>query len=648
MRVIDDMQVQLEDVLTRMPLVISHDRLLKRIWKGEYQVVLHSDNKPDLALENKQVFEGDPSPVDLSAIKDSWRKDIEYRLEYLKGMQAAHVTRGQRAAISKVIKSVASRIGDANPPSASAVMDWARAYQKRQHNPLSLVNGLRVKRVPRRLHELVERCIKDTLKEHYFVRNGSSLHHAHDELLRSLKLLVRNGELTADQARVSMATLSRRKDDVDVYQRVASREGHARARMVCRTAFDGAGASYPLQRVEVDHTPLNWVVLCDRTGLPLGRPILTVVIDAYSGYILGIYISFYGPGVTSVTGVLRNAVMPKGDLIKGLGLKNHWLAQGLGDEWILDNGLEFHSAAFKWMAWELAIDLMYCKVRTPWLKPHVERFFAGLDFLTLARGRIRKRVANVLQMDPAKDAAITFSNLVRGLLMYVVDEHPMQINERKLARPFDLFVEGLERCPPATYPGSWDQLKLLSGMSKVMTVGPGGVELQGLPFGSGEMLQMRKACGERFKATVKWDPDDLSQIFVQHPLDGSWVTSPCRWHDYAQGLSWNQHITIRKFMRNELKLKGAEETLWEARTRLHDFWMDATTPRSRPDALLAARFSGVTSSRVLEPTGPHVAMSRKPMQPGTIVEPVAIITTADSMAPNEPMEFESFQFGGRS
>jgi putative transposase len=222
--------------------------------------------------------------------------------------------------------------------------------------------------------------------------------------------------------------------------------------MVCRTTMDGGAAVYPLQRVELDHTPLNWIAVCDRTGLPLGRPLLTVAIDAHSGYILGFYLSFYGPGVTSVTGVLKNSFLPKDDLIRGFDLKNPWLSHGLADEWMLDNGLEFHSRIFKAICWELKIDMTFCRVRTPWLKPHVERFFADLNWLTLARGRVEKSVANVLRMDPYKDACVTFSDLVRGLTQFIVDVHPFQINERKLARPFDLFSEGLERCPPANYP----------------------------------------------------------------------------------------------------------------------------------------------------------------------------------------------------
>lgn len=637
-RVLDKGQVQLEDTLTRRPSVISEGKLLGKIWSGEWSVVA---GNVAVDVSGTAARDGQRDTcllMDVSSFPESWRRQIEYRLRYIKGLQAAHVSRGQRARVTSALKAVAAAINDKKPPSASAVMAWARRYQTSDCNPVALLNLSVLNRRPRRLHCLVEQVVADTLRTEYFSRSRHSLGHAHDCIKRELKQKVHNGELDERSAVVSLATVARRVGDVDLYHRIASREGDARARMVCRTTMDGAAASYPLQRVEVDHTPLNWVVICDVTGLPLGRAMLTVAADAFSAYILGIYVTFYGPGVTSVTGVLRNAAIPKDSVIEGLGLRHAWLSHGLGDEWVLDNGLEFHSNAFKSMCWTLGIDITYCRVRTPWLKPHVERFFGELDYLTLARGRVHKRVANVFNVDPYRDACITFSDLVKGLTMFVVDVHPFHVNQRKLARPFDLFSEGLQKCPPAAYPGSWDDLRLVSGMSKQLTVGPGGVELAGLPFGGPELLPMRKRYGQTFKALCKWDPDEISSIYVQAPRDPKWwVQSPCRWEEYAAGLSWNQHRLIRKFARQELAAKDAEAVLWESRMRLHDHWQDATRRKTSADAVLAGRYAGLTSSRVLQ-GGSLAAPAPRSSAPAVVIS-----------QPAEPLvipEFDAFELEG--
>lgn len=592
-RELDGQEYLLEDVLTRRPTVIKMAELIKKIYEKKYEIIL--GEAPVVAKDATQW----PAVVDLSALTERERSLLEYRLRYVKALDRLKISRGQRSLIAQAIQKTAAAAGDKTIPSTSAVMSWARSFQTSGMNPLSLVDKHRIRRRLRRTHGTVEQILWRILKRSYFTRDRHSLRHAHEQLAKELEQAVQRQELEPEVAQVSYATLARRVQDTDLYHRIATREGHARARMVCRTAFPDGVATYPLQRVEIDHTPLNWVVICDRTGLPLGRPTLTLMIDSYSGYVLGFYISFYGPGLTSVAGVVRNAVLPKDEITSGLGLSSRWLSFGLGDEWVIDNGLEFHSFGFKTMAMAMGVDLMFCRVRTPWLKPHVERFFSTLNTLSLVRGRVSKTVANVMKIDPYKDAAITFGDLVQGLLMYIVDVHPHEPNWRKMATPYDLFQEGIERAPPAVFPGSLDQLKLAAGMSKRLTLSQGGIELEGLPYGSYSFKDIVAKHGSGLKLLCKWDPDDLSLLHVLDPDGLRWHTAECRWASYAQGLSYNQHRLIRKCGRAELKSADRLESLMRARQSLHEHWMDSTSRRGRADALRAGRYAGLTSHKAL-------------------------------------------------
>jgi len=593
-RQLNDEEFQLEECITRRASVLDRLTLLKRIWDKTYSVVLPSKsgkaNQDDLARV---------ATIDLGSLKEDVRAGIERRMEYVDALQKAHVSRGQRKRIEVISKKVALRLKDPRPPSASTVMDWARKFQANGHSAHALMNGNATRVRQRRKPERMNRLVTHMLQTVYLTKAKHTLQHTLDRIKAEAKKLVEKKELEAREANISLSTLSRRVQEIDYFRRIAAREGIPRARILCRTVMGGAGASYPLERVEIDHTPLNWVVVCDRTGLPLGRPLLTCMIDAYSGYVCGIYLSFYGPGLSSVSGVIRNALMPKDEFTRGVTLKNPWIAHGLPDQLILDNGMEFHAKAFKLMSWELATQLMFCRVRTPWLKPHIERFFASLNYLTLTRGRVHKRVTNVVNLDPRKDAAIKFSDLVKGLIMFVADVHPFEINERKLARPFDLYREGLDMCPPVAYPGDMHSLKLSSALSKILTVGPGGVELHGLPYGSVELLPLHKRYGTTFKTLIKWDPDNMSEIYVQDPHHKSWTTSQCRWEEYSDGLSWNQHLMIRKHARETLKSNGAYEYLQTARLDLHDHWLNATSHKTTADSALAARYYGITSARVM-------------------------------------------------
>ena len=591
-RELADGTLAIEDCVTRRPGTIPRHKLLKLIWGGD-AIVLGSD-----AASSASVAQARPPLVTLDNLSEKQRRELERRDAYVTAVQKAHLSRGMRQAIRALIQKVAERRGDPKPPSDSAVMEWMRRFENAEHFTMALVSKNASRSCQPRLHPAMRGIIETTLRTTYLQRDGLSLAHTLAVVHAEARRLVSKGDLPEAQSRVSLSTLSRRVQAMDAYRVIAARQGTARARMVCRTTMDGNTAEYPLDSVEVDHTPLNWVVICDRTGLPLGRPMLTVVIDAYSNYLLGLYVSFYGPGLSSVSGAMRCAISPKADMVAGIKLEHQWLAEGIPDKIVLDNGLEFHSPVFQRIGWELGSHFTYCRVRTPWLKPHVERFFATLDTMTLTKGRIHKRVANVLNTDPSKDAAVMFSQFIRGLVMFAVDFHPFQINERKLALPFDLHSEGLERTPAACFPHDMQRIRLASALSKQLSVDQGGVELHGLPFGGPELLPMRQRYGRRFRTWVKWDPDDMSQIWVQDPMDQSWVASPCRWKEYAAGLSWNQHLHIRKFARQELKQNGAYEHLEKARLRLHEHWMESVAWKTQADRKLAARFSGATSAKV--------------------------------------------------
>lgn len=589
-RELDGNEFQFEDVRTRRAFCISKEDLIESIYSKKYTVIL--GDQPE-STDTKNW----PAVVDLSSLRPHERKNLDLRLDYVKHLLRLKISKGQRNKIAIAVKKLSEQRGDV-PPSTSAVMMWMRNFEKSSNNPLALVDKHRFRGGEVRKLEAVERIIWEVLKKNYFTKSLNSIRFAHDQLKIALNRAIKNDEVAPGDAVVSYQTLCRRIQGVDLYFRYASREGVNRARHECRVAFPGGVASYPYQRIEIDHTPLNWVVICDRTGLPLGRPTLTVMIDAYSGYILGIYLSFHGPGLTSVCGVVRNALMPKGNIIKNLALENYWLSSGLGDEWVIDNGLEFHSFGFRTMAMALGVDLMYCRVRTPWLKPHVERFFSTLNTLTLMKGRVWKTTPNILRIDPYKDAAIGFSDLVKGLLMFVVDVYPFQPNWRKMATPFELFQEGIAKLPPAEFPGSLDQLRLISGMSSMLTLTQGGIESHGLPYGSYSFKDLAKKYGTGIKLLCKWDPDNILEMKVQDPDGVNWYDAECRWKNYADGLSFNQHKLIRKYAKARLQSEDRLEKLLAARTQLHEHWRDATRGKTRADSLTAGRYADMTSHKV--------------------------------------------------
>ncbi|MFO5782777.1 hypothetical protein ACLBR7_28625, partial [Klebsiella pneumoniae] len=55
------------------------------------------------------------------------------------------------------------------------------------------------------------------------------------------------------------------------------------------------GADYPLQVVQIDHTPVNIMLVDDVHRRSIGRPWVTLAIDVYSRMVTGYYLSLDAP-----------------------------------------------------------------------------------------------------------------------------------------------------------------------------------------------------------------------------------------------------------------------------------------------------------------------------------------------------------------
>jgi transposase InsO family protein len=88
----------------------------------------------------------------------------------------------------------------------------------------------------------------------------------------------------------------------------------------------------PFEIGHIDHTELDVEVVCSHTGRPLGRPWMTVLIDAFSRRCLAFYVTFDAPSYRSCMMILRDCVR-----------RHSRLPQII----VLDGGPEFQSTYFE-------------------------------------------------------------------------------------------------------------------------------------------------------------------------------------------------------------------------------------------------------------------------------------------------------------
>lgn len=538
----------------------------------------------------------------LDSLPEKYKEDLQRKLDIIKWIKKNGISVGQRNAISKSIKKLFElRNWKTKQPTSSTVMSWMRGWESSGCNPVSLISKNFQRKRTKSLDIQIEEEIQRLLRKEYFVRSRPSLERVYSILNRHLTQFSNRNAISKENAKISLSSLRRRVQEVDPYVRDTLRYGSAYAKNKWRYSLGGNYATRALQRLEVDHTILDIVVIADGTGMPLGRPVITIIVDSYSGYIVGFYISFAGPGLASVLNAMKVALMPKNAFTIGSDTLNHeWLGYGIGELYVVDNGLEFHSKQFVYAALELNADIQYCPVRQPWFKPTVERFFRELGYNLPDEGKVHKPLANYLPLDPRATARISFSELCKGILKFVVDVHATKVHSRKLVLPFDLFKESFENLPPPLLPSNLERFGLIAAHQKQLTLGTEGIVTNYLQFNSHELQAMRKKIGHKFKTNVKYDPENLGYCYVQHPQKLDWMYVPNCHPKYAENLSMLQHRAIREKMKKENISGDKYEAHLRAKFEFIDMWESIVKGKKiTRDIKSALHFSQLSSTKAL-------------------------------------------------
>lgn len=568
--------------------------LYKKIQSGDLAVVMGETNpSPNAALDGIQTI------FDIDSLPDKHKKDIYRKLQYVTALRRMGLTRGMRERIDSAIAKIATQLQDNDPPSSSNLMSVWRKLDKNDNNAAALVSGHVNKRAATRKDRQLA-IVRKAIRTDYCNRNRITLVQLHEIIRPQLEAEARRCGMPIEEAQISYTTLRREIKKIDRYALNASRYGRAYANNEWRYSLRGVNATRALQRYEIDHTMLDIVVVSDTTGMPLGRPTITAVVDAYSSYVAGFFISFWGPGLATTFSALKVAFAPKDDFqLTSLNIASPWLGMGVCEMLVMDNGMEFHSQQLRSLAQRLHMDLLFNRVRQPWLKPVVEQTFGKLGHHLPSTGRVEKPRDNYLPVSADQTAAITFSALCQGITMAFIDVHANSINDRTLARPIDLFGESLEKLPPPMLMGPAQDLDIVMGEQATKVIGNEGVIQDYIRYNTPELQQIRRQIGLKFKTEIRYHPDNLDRIYVRVPDTPNWLLVPSCHPDYTHNLSVVQHKAIRRFARDELSRRNADEVLMRAKESLREHWNSSVRFGKRLKAQHLKALGNLTSEHVL-------------------------------------------------
>lgn len=536
----------------------------------------------------------------LSDLPEKILSQVKRRKQYLTSIYEYGTPIFTRDYLEPIILKVAVEINDKNPPNVTTVYRWHKKFCVTQETR-SLIprmdrrgrRGVKIdSRVISMLIEIIERLFRQSPQTTIKTIQGVLLGRVQEE----------NKRLTSDEAlkAPSRCTVYRLISKMEVFERISLKIGKQAAEKLFRLVKNKVVTTHILERVEIDHTPLDLFLIDENTHLPLGRPTVTIIIDHYSRMILGYYISYQNPSTAAVMGALRHAILPKDPIyqaIPGLKVEHQWACYGAPELMVLDNGLEFHSGALESVAFDLGINMQFCPKHEPRFKAVVERYLKTLNYsfasqisgASFAKWHLRG------DYDPQKQAILTLGEFTHLFEKWVLDIYAQTKHRGINTTPWAKWHEGL-RSYELKLPMSVQDLQKRIGQVKTRSLSREGILIKGIYYINDKLGQILRAHGKGVKVRVMYDPHDLGEIQVWAPDAEEPITVEAFSQAYARGLTEQQNQEIQAYLREQGDATVNEERLIQARYDLSKTIEDLLTSRHLKSRKKGGRLSGISSS----------------------------------------------------
>lgn len=271
------------------------------------------------------------------------------------------------------------------------------------------------------------------------------------------------------------------------------------------------------------------IYLINESGQIVGRPILTLCVDAYSSLVCGYHLSWEG-GVFSLNGLLQNAIADKVDWCKRFGIcidTHAWPCSSLPGVLVTDRGREYVGQTFEQIT-ELGVKLINLPAYRPELKGIVEGAFHNIQSLykphLKGKGVIEPDFQERGSHDYRKDACLTMDEFEKVLLHCII-----YYNSKRALEGFP-YTTAMIDAKVQPYASSVWEWSCTQADTNLIAVSPEQVRLSLLPRTTGRFTrkglivnkQRYRHCDGNYTecyltggdAIVAYNPDDVSCVWL--------------------------------------------------------------------------------------------------------------------------------------
>jgi putative transposase len=331
--------------------------------------------------------------------------------------------------------------------------------------------------------------------------------------LREVRQDCRAAGLTPPSIRALRARISAR----NLRERATARDGAESAGNRFRQVHGGLRTARPLQIVQIDHTKVDVMLVDDITRACIGRPWLTLVLDVHTRLVAGLYLSLDPPSAAGTALAVAHAILSKSEWLADRGVPLAWPVHGIPELIHVDNGREFHSRAFTRGCQQHGIRLEHRPPATPRFGGHIERLMGTLmGRMHALPGTTFSNVSARGAYQAETEAVLTFREFERILALEVLGPYHNEVHATLGRPPVAAWADGMAgtelRRPPDPDRLLRDFLPFEERLAR-----RDGIRLFGIQYQDGALAHL---VGTTMKLRVKYDPRDLSAVFVELPSGG--------------------------------------------------------------------------------------------------------------------------------
>jgi putative transposase len=361
----------------------------------------------------------------------------------------------------------------------------------------------------------------------------------------------------------SRTAIQARLDAVEKFVAVSRREGRNASRAL-RPMPGEFICSHPNEYWFIDHTPADILLVDEVFRLYLGRPTLTLIIDAFTRMCVGFFVSFGKPSRVQVAMAMLHALFPKDAWLEERGIRGEVIAYGIPKIIHSDNAKEFHSLAFRRGCAELGIINEYRLEGEPQHGALIERYIGStLGDVHLLPGTTFSNIQDRGDYESERKAVMTLAAFERWLGLNIIKYHASGHRGIDNFSPQSKWLAALEEGwrPQTVGPGQARHIMLSFLPSERRRVQRTGIHFRRLCYWADWLGGAIQAGGAQIE--IKYDPRDMSSIWAQ-ARSGAWERVALKRRQEPFTLA--EHVAALRHLDQTSRASHDEETIHRVRT----------------------------------------------------------------------------------